>query len=85
MYSAYKLNKQCYSIELGGSMVGLMVASSKRAYTTGCVTQIAAPRALPLWQATADLHVCKRLKHRPGSVSVGSLGPGAHMVFFELS
>ena len=31
---------------LGGSVVGLMATSSKRAYTTGCVTQVASPRAL---------------------------------------
>ena len=28
---------------LSGSVVGLMVTSSKRAYSTGCVTQVAAP------------------------------------------
>ena len=47
MCSACKLNKQGYSIELGGSMVELMVTSPKRAYTMGCVTQVGAPRALP--------------------------------------
>ena len=43
------------------------------------------PEALPLWQATADLHLYRRCKHSSGSVSVGSLGPGAHKVLFEPS
>lgn len=53
-----------------------MLTSSRRAYSKRFVTQVAAPRALPLWQATADPCLCGRLKHRSGSVSVGSLGPG---------
>ena len=35
------------------------------------------PEPLPLQPATADLYLCRRLK--PGSVSVGSLGPGVTM------
>ena len=38
---------------------------------------------LPLWQATADLYLRRRhstLKGRSGSVSVRSLGPGAHKI-----
>ena len=71
---------------LGGSMVGLMVTSSKRAYATGCVTRSPAPRAL----ATASSHCWPVLpqetrKHNSGSVSVGSLGAGAHTVVFEPS
>ena len=38
-------------------MVGLMVTSSKRAYATPRVLH---PEPLPLWQATADLDLCKR-------------------------
>ena len=38
------------------------------------------PEPLPLWQATADLYLCRRhskiLKGRSGPVSLGSLGPG---------
>ena len=41
------------------------------------------PEPLPLWQATADLYLHRRLKHRSGSVSVGSLGPGVHKGLFE--
>ena len=61
---------------LGSSMVGLMANSSKRDYATGCVTQVAAPRALSPWQATADPCLSRRhsntglvqtLKHRSGS------------------
>ena len=61
---------------LSSSMVGLMATSSKRDYSTGCVTQVAAPRALSPWQATADPCLSRRhsntglvqtLKHRSGS------------------
>ena len=41
-------------VSSGGSMVGLMVTSSKRAYTT---PRSAASRPLPLWQTTADLYL----------------------------
>ena len=66
---------------LGGSMVGLMATSSKRAYATGLLHA----EPLPPWQATADLYLSRRLKHRSGSVSVGHLGPGVHKVLFEPS
>ena len=62
-----------------------MATSSKRAYATGCVTQLAAPRAPAPWQITADAYLCRRHKHRSSSVSVGSLCPGAHKVLFEPS
>ena len=70
---------------LSSSMVGLMATSSKRIYATGCVTRYLCPEPLPLQQATADSYLHRRLKHRSGSVSVGSLGPGAHTVLFESS
>ena len=64
---------------LGSSMVGLMATSSKRDYATSCMTQVAAPRALSSWQATADPCLSRRhsntglvqetLKHRSSSVS----------------
>ena len=41
-------------------MVGLKATSSKRAYATGLLH----PESLPLWQATADPNLCRRLKHR---------------------
>ena len=40
------------SVSSGGSLVGLMTISSKRAYA---IPRSAAPRALPLRQATADM------------------------------
>ena len=72
---------------LSGSMVGLMVTSSKRAYATYCVTpacctQSPCPcgRLLLTRTSTGDTQT---LKGRSGSVSVGS--PGAHKVLFEPS
>ena len=62
-----------------------MVTSSKKAYATHCMTQATAARASTLQQATADLYLYRRVKHRSGSVSVGSLDPGAHKVLFEPS
>ena len=59
-----------------------METFSKRAYATGCVTRYLCPEPLPLQQATADSYLHRRLKHRSGSISVGSLGPGAHKVLF---
>ena len=59
-----------------GSVVGLMVTSPNRAYA---IPKSAAPRA----PSPAAVHCCpvplqETLKHRSGSVSVESLGPGAH-------
>ena len=62
-----------------------MVTSSKRAYATLHDPGLLQPEPLPLRQATADLYLHRRLKHRSGSVSVGSLDPGAHKVLFEPS
>ena len=61
-------------VSSGGSMVGLMVISSKRAYAT---PRSEAPRAPSPVQASADLCSTgdtETLKWRPGSVSVGSPG-----------
>ena len=44
-------------VSSGGSMVGLTVTASKRAYA---IPRSAAPRALPLQQATADWYLCRR-------------------------
>ena len=70
-------------------MVGLMKTSSKRAYVTGCVTQVCCtqspcPCSRPLLTCTSAGDT-QTLKDRSGSISVGSLGPGAHKVLFEPS
>ena len=36
------------------------------------------PEALPLWQATAELHLRRTHSNTALAVSVGSLGSGAH-------
>ena len=76
-------------ISSGGSMVGLMMTSSRRAYATCfttqvCYTQSPCPCSRPLltYISTGDTQT---LKGRSGSDSVGSLGPGAHKVLFEPS
>ena len=74
---------------LSGSMVGLMMTSSKKAYATHCVTQVyctqsPCPCGKPLL-THASAGDTQMLKGRSGSVSVGSLGPGAHKVLFEPS
>ena len=66
------------SVSSGGSVVELMVASSKRAYA---IPRSAAPRSPALvaghcWPVPPQ----EILKHRSGSVSVGSLVPGAHKI-----
>ena len=70
-------------------MVGLTATSSKNAYIIFCVTQVychqsPCPRNRPLLicASTGDT---QKLKGRSGSVSVGSLRPGAHKVLFEPS
>ena len=57
------------------SVVGLIVTSSKRTY------DIPHPEPLSLRQTTADLYLHKKCSNTVLSVSVGSLGPGAHKVF----
>ena len=74
---------------LSGFMVGLMVTSSKKAYAIYCVTQVCCmqsphPCSKPLL-THASAGDTQTLKGRSGSVSVGSLGPGAHRVLFEPS
>ena len=76
---------QFVGLLFGGSMVRLMATSSKRAYATLHDPGLLQPEPLPLRQATADPYLHRRLKHRSGSVSVGSLGPGAQKVLFEPS
>ena len=74
---------------LSGSMVGLMVNSSKKAYATHCVTQVCCtqspcPCGKPL-VTHASAGDTQTLKGRSGSVSVGSLGRGMHKCLFEPS
>ena len=64
-----------------------MVTSSKRAYATHRVTQVCYTQSLcpcgrPLL-TRASAGNSQTLKGRSGSVSVGSLGLGAHKVLFE--
>ena len=70
-------------------MLGLKATSSKRAYATRCVTQVcciqtscSCGRPLLTHASAGDTQT---LKDRSGSVSVGSLGPGAHKVLFKPS
>ena len=59
-------------------MVGLMVTSSKRAYTTHLSV---VPRAhAPVAGHCRPIPLQETLKHSSVSVSVGSLGPGTHKV-----
>ena len=70
-------------------MVRLMMTSSKKAYATHCMTQVCCsqspcPHGRPLL-TRASAGDTQTLKSRSDSVSVGSLGPGAHNVMFEPS
>ena len=61
-------------VSSGGSIMGLTVTSSRRAYA---IPRSAAPRLLPLGQATADPYLHRDsqiLKGRSGSASVGTPG-----------
>ena len=62
-------------VSSGGSMVGLMATSSKRAFA---IPRSAAPRAPPLQQFTVDLYLHGR--HSNTILSMGSFGPGAPKV-----
>ena len=68
----------------GGSMVGLMETSSKRAYA---IPRSAAPRAPCPWGSPVltctSIGDAQTLKGRSGSVPVGT--PGGHKVMFEPS
>ena len=65
------ISQSCVSS--GSSMVGLMATSSKRTYA------IPTPRApVPAADHCQPITPQKMLKHSSVSVSVGSLGPGAH-------
>ena len=65
-------------VSFGGSMVRLMVTSSKRAYATPKSIALRAPAsaAVHCWPVPPQ----ETLKHSSGSVSVGSLGLGVHKV-----
>ena len=74
---------------LGSSMVGLLATSSKTAYATRWVTQVCCSQSLSPHGRPLLTHASpgdtRTLKGRSGSVSVGSLGPGAPKVSFEPS
>ena len=63
---------------LGSSMVGLMATSSKRAYA---IPRSAAPRALPLQQATADPYFNRRHPNTVLSQSLWGLWVLVHTRF----
>ena len=65
-------------VSYGGSMVGLMVTSSKRAYAIPRSTALRAPAlaAVHCWPIPPE----ETLKHSSDSVSVGSLDPGVYKV-----
>ena len=70
-------------------MVRLMAISSTRAYATHCVTQVCciqspSPCGRPLLTCTSTGDT-QTLKGRYGSVSVRTLGLGAHKIHFEPS
>ena len=70
-------------------MVGLMATSPMSIYATHgasqvCCSQSSCPCDRPLL-THASARDTQALKGGSGSVSVGSLGPGAHKVLFELS
>ena len=65
-------------ISSGSSKVGLMATSSKRGYA---IPKSAAPRApVPVAVRCWPVPPQEMLKHTSGSVSVGSLDPGAYKV-----
>ena len=74
------LPRVCFQscVSSGSSMVGLMAASSKRAYA---IPRSTAPRApAPVTVRCWPIPLQETLKHSSVSVSLGSLGPGAHNV-----
>ena len=75
------------SFLLGPGVHKLLFVPSKSLLPQSCVSSVIKlhPEPLPLWLAAADPYLCKRLKHRSISVTVGSLGPGVHKVLFEPS
>ena len=65
-------------VSSGSSMVGIMATSSKRAHTYPSLLH---PEPVPLQKSTADPYLHSPVdEHSLVSVSVGSLGPGAHKV-----
>ena len=65
-------------VSSGSSMVGLMATSSKRA---SAIPKSAAPRApVPVAVHCWPVPPQEMLRHSSLSVSVGSLGPGAHKI-----
>ena len=69
-------------VSSGGSMVGLMMTSSKRVYAIprSAAPRAPAPVAVHCWPVPSQ----ETLKHSSISVSVGSLGPGAYKLCLSL-
>ena len=67
-------------VSSGDSIVGLMLTSSKRVHA---IPRSTTPRApAPAAVHCSPIILQETLKHSSDSVSVGSLGPGAHKVYF---
>ena len=69
-------------VSSGGSMVGFLVTSSKRAYAIPRSTAPKAPAPAPVHCWPVPLQ--ETLKHSSGSVSVGSQGPGVQKFVWAL-
>ena len=69
-------------VSFGGSMVGLMVTASKRAYATPRVLH---PEPLPLRQATADPDLCRRHSNTDCRCLCGVSGSWCAQGLFEPS
>ena len=81
--SVYAVQESIFQscVSSGSSMVGLIVTSSKRA---NAIPMSAAPRApAPVTVHYWPVPPQEMRKHSSVSVSVGSLGPGAHKVFLS--
>ena len=61
----------------GGSVMELMVTSSKRGYS---IPSLLPPEPLPLHQSTAALYLLQKRSNIVLPQSVGFLGPGVHKV-----
>ena len=64
-------------VNSSSSMVGLLATSPKWAYA---IPRSDAPKTHALQQSTDDPNLCRRHSNSSVSVSVGSLGSGAHKV-----
>ena len=70
-------------VNSGGSMVGLMATSSKRAYAIPRSTAPRGPALAPAAGYCWPVPLQETSKHSYGSVSVGFLGPSAHKIYLS--